>query len=194
MRPTFDLAPLFRSSICFDRMLNALETSSRPELVERWPPYDILKSGQDEYRVTIAIAGFTPGELTLIQEPDIRVVTGQKAHEEQGQYLLRGIAQRSFQRRFELADHVKVTSANLVDGLLTIDLAREIPEEMKPRRIQIATNPAFAKTEEPRQIESDKHTAQEPARSPSSELGSRAPDRSPGADQQVLASKSKARG
>ena len=159
MRPTFDFAPLFRSSIGFDRMLNALETSSRPELVDSWPPYDILKAGQNEYRITMAVAGFAPEELTLTQEPNILVVTGQKAQEEQGQYLHRGIAHRGFQRRFELADHVKVTGANLVDGLLTIDLVREIPEEMKPRRIQIASTSAQAKAEEPRQIESDLQAA-----------------------------------
>jgi molecular chaperone IbpA len=159
MRPTFDFTPLFRSSIGFDRMLNALETSSRPELIDSWPPYDILKAGKDEYRITIALAGFTPEELTLTQEPNILVVAGQKAQEEQGQYLHRGIAHRSFQRRFELADHVKVTGANLVDGLLTIELVREVPEEMKPRRIQIGSNPALAKAEEPRQIESDQQAA-----------------------------------
>ena len=159
MRPTFDFTPLFRSSIGFDRMLNALETSSRPELVDSWPPYDILRSGKDEYRITMAVAGFTPEELTLTQEPNILVVAGQKAHEEQGQYLHRGIAHRSFQRRFELADHVKVTGANLVDGLLTIELVREIPEEMKPRRIQIGSNPVLTKAEEPRQIESDQQAA-----------------------------------
>ena len=159
MRPTFDFAPLFRSSIGFDRMLNALETSSRPELVDSWPPYDILRSGKDEYRITMAMAGFSPEELTLTQEPNILVVAGQKAQEEQGQYLHRGIAHRSFQRRFELADHVKVTNANLVDGLLTIELVREIPEEMKPRRIQIATNAALTETKLPRQIKSDQHAA-----------------------------------
>ena len=159
MRPTFDFAPLFRSSIGFDRMLNALETSSRPELVDSWPPYDILRSGKDEYRITLAVAGFALEELTLTQEPNILVVAGQKAQEEQGQYLHRGIAHRAFQRRFELADHVKVTGANLVDGLLTIELVREIPEEMKPRRIQIGSTPALAKTEEPRQIQSDQQAA-----------------------------------
>ncbi|TNC60305.1 Hsp20 family protein [Rubellimicrobium roseum] len=159
MRSTFDFAPLFRSSVGFDHLLNALEASSRPEAVDSWPPYDILRSGKDEYRITMAVAGFSPEDVTLTQEPNILVVAGQKADEVQGQYLHRGIAQRSFQRRFELADHVKVTSANLVDGLLTIDLVREIPEAMKPRRIQIASDPALAKTEDPRQIESDQHAA-----------------------------------
>jgi len=159
MRSTFDFAPLFRSSVGFDQLLNALETSSCPEAVDSWPPYDILRSGKDEYRITMAVAGFSPEDLTLTQEPNILVVAGQKTNEVQGQYLHRGIAQRSFQRRFELADHVKVTSANLVDGLLTIELVREIPEAMKPRRIQIASTPALAKTEVPRQIESGQQAA-----------------------------------
>ncbi len=159
MRPTFDFAPLFRSSVGFDQLLNALETSSRPEAVDSWPPYDILRSGKDEYRITMAVAGFSPEDLTLTQEPNILVVAGQKANEAQGQYLHRGIAQRSFQRRFELADHVKVTGANLVDGLLTIELVREIPEAMKPRRIQIGSNPALPQGEEPRQIEGNQQAA-----------------------------------
>ncbi len=158
MRPTFDFAPLFRSSVGFDRMLNTLENATRLEAVEAWPPYDIAKTGQDSYRITLAVAGFTPEELTLTQEPNILVVTGQKAQEEQGQYLHRGIAHRGFQRRFELADHVKVTGANLVDGLLTIELVREIPEEMKPRRIQIGSNPTLLRTET-QQIEGERSTA-----------------------------------
>ncbi len=159
MRPNLDFAPLFRSSIGFDRLLNALEASSRPEAVDSWPPYDIMRSGKDEYRITMAVAGFTPEELTLTQEPNILIVTGQKANEAQGQYLHRGIAQRSFQRRFDLADHVKVTGANLSDGLLTIDLVREIPEAMKPRRIEIASAPALSNGEETRQIESNQQAA-----------------------------------
>ena len=159
MRPTFDFSPLFRSSIGFDRVLNALENSTRLEAVDAWPPYDIAKVSKDEYRITLAVAGFSPDELTLTHEPNVLLVAGQKANEDKVQYLHRGIAQRAFQHRFELADHVKVTGANLVDGLLTIELVREIPEEMKPRRIQIGSNPASAKAEEPRQIESDQQAA-----------------------------------
>jgi len=158
MRPTFDFSPLFRSSIGFDRVLSALENANRLEAVDSWPPYDIVKLSKDEYRISLAVAGFSPDELTLTHEPNVLIVAGQKANEDNVQYLHRGIAQRAFQRRFELADHVKVTGANLVDGLLTIELAREIPEEMRPRRIQIGSN-ATPSTTGTQQIESDQQAA-----------------------------------
>ena len=160
MRPTFDFSPLFRSSVGFDRMLNLLENTSRLEAIDAWPPYDIVKTGQDTYRIAMAVAGFTPEELTLDHEPNLLVVTGQKAGEENAQYLHRGIAQRAFRRRFELADHVKVTGANLADGLLTIDLVREIPEVMKPRRIEIGlAQPQTLPGTETKQIEGDQQAA-----------------------------------
>ena len=158
MRTTFDFSPLFRSSIGFDRMLNALEAASRVESIDNWPPYDIAKLGEDDYRITMAVAGFGEKELTLTQEQNMLLVAGQKADEESAQYLHRGIAGRAFQRRFELADHVKVVGASLVNGLLTIDLKREIPEEMKPRRIEIAAGEALPKVET-KQIEAEKQAA-----------------------------------
>jgi molecular chaperone IbpA len=158
MRPTFDFSPLFRSSVGFDRLLNVLENANRLEAVDSWPPYDIVKLSPDEYRITLAVAGFSREELTLSHEPNVLVVSGQKANEDNVQYLHRGIAQRAFQRRFELADHVKVRGANLVDGLLTIELAREIPEEMKPRRIQIAAGAPEPRTDT-RQIEGERSAA-----------------------------------
>lgn len=140
MSTAFDLSPLFRSSVGFDRMLNALEKAGRLATVDAWPPYDIVKTGEDDYRIEMAVAGFTEDELTITQEQNMLMVAGQKPGEDHGgQYLHRGIAARSFQRRFELADHVKVVGASLVNGLLTISLRRDIPEEMKPRRIAIAT-------------------------------------------------------
>ena len=145
MRTTFDFSPLFRSSIGFDRMLNALEAASRIETVDNWPPYDIAKTSEDDYRISMAVAGFAQDELDITQEQNMLMVSGQKAGEDKGEYLHRGIAGRAFQRRFELADHVKVVGASLVNGLLTIDLKREIPEEMKPRRIEIAADKAMAK-------------------------------------------------
>ena len=158
MSTTFDFTPLFRSSIGFDRMLNALQAASRVESIDNWPPYDIEKTGEDAYRVSLAVAGFCQDDLIITQEQNMLMVTGQKAGEDSAQYLHRGIAGRAFQRRFELADHVKVMGANLVNGLLTIDLKREIPEEMKPRRIEIATGEARASAA-PRQIEADKQAA-----------------------------------
>jgi molecular chaperone IbpA len=157
MRTTFDFTPLFRSSIGFDRMLNALETASRIDTVDNWPPYDIAKTAEDDYRITMAVAGFAQDELAITQEQNMLMVAGQKAGEDRGEYLHRGIAARAFERRFELADHVKVVGANLVNGLLTIDLKREIPEEMKPRRIEIAADKAFKSAT--KRIEADKQAA-----------------------------------
>ncbi|ABS17317.1 MULTISPECIES: Hsp20 family protein [Hyphomicrobiales] len=158
MRTNLDFSPLFRSSIGFDRMLNALEAASRVESIDNWPPYDIIKTGEDDYRIAMAVAGFTQDELTITQEQNMLFVAGQKANDDNQQYLHRGIAGRSFQRRFELADHVKVVGAGLVNGLLTVDLKREIPEEMKPRQIAISTDVALPKVET-KQIEADKQAA-----------------------------------
>lgn len=138
MRTTFDFSPLFRSTIGFDRLVNALEADSRVESIDNWPPYDIAKTGEDDYRITMAVAGFSEDELSIMQEQNILLVAGIKTTDENAQYLHRGIAGRSFQRRFQLADHVRVEGATPVNGLLTIDLRREIPEEMKPRRIAIS--------------------------------------------------------
>ncbi|UCI10567.1 Hsp20 family protein [Mesorhizobium sp. B1-1-8] len=158
MRTTLDFTPLFRSSIGFDRMLNALEAASRGEIIDSWPPYDIAKLGEDDYRITMAVAGFGQDDLILTQEQNVLMVSGQKAGEENGQYLYHGIASRAFQRRFELADHVKVVNASLVNGLLMIDLKREIPEEMKPRKIEIATS-GKATRSSPKLIEAEKPAA-----------------------------------
>jgi molecular chaperone IbpA len=152
---TFDFSPLFRSSIGFDRMLNALEAASRIETADNWPPYDIVKSGEDEYRLAMAVAGFSQDELTVTQEQNMLIVSGQKTNGQAGEYLHRGIAGRSFERRFELADHVKVVGANLADGLLTVDLKREVPEEMKPRRIDIKSDLALS-NDQTKQIEGEK--------------------------------------
>ncbi|WP_017963530.1 Hsp20 family protein [Rhizobium leguminosarum] len=157
-RTNLDFSPLIRSSVGFERMLNALEAASRAETIDNWPPYDIVKTGEDEYRIAMAVAGFSQDELAIIHEQNMLVVSGQKANGEDVQYLHRGIAGRSFQRRFELADHVKVVDARLVNGLLTIDLKREIPEEMKPRQIEIGTGNAMPKAET-RQIEAETQAA-----------------------------------
>ncbi|NKL07071.1 Hsp20 family protein [Rhizobium leguminosarum] len=158
MRTNLDFSPLIRSSVGFERMLNALEAASRAETIDNWPPYDIVKTGEDEYRIAMAVAGFSQDELAIIQEQNMLVVSGQKANGEDVQYLHRGIAGRSFQRRFELADHVKVVDAGLINGLLTIDLKREIPEEMKPRQIEIGTGNAMPKAET-KQIEAETQAA-----------------------------------
>lgn len=158
MRTNLDFSPLFRSSIGFDRMLNVLEAASRADTVDNWPPYDIVKSGKDSYRIAIAVAGFAQDELTITQEQNMLFVSGQKVNADDVQYLHRGIAGRSFQHRFELADYMKVIGAGLVNGLLTIDLKREIPEEMKPRQIAISTGEALPMTEA-KQIEANQQAA-----------------------------------
>lgn len=138
MRP-YDLSPLFRSTVGFDRLSRLIEHAlSTDETANSYPPYNIEKTGDDAYRITMAIAGFGPEDLEMTALPNALVVTG-KAKKEQdgGQFLYRGIAGRAFERRFQLADYIKVVNASLVNGLLHIDLVREIPEAMKPRTIRI---------------------------------------------------------
>jgi molecular chaperone IbpA len=134
---TLDFSPFYRSSIGFDRVFNLLENAGQPQSGDNWPPYDITKSGEDAYRIVIAVAGFGEDELSITQESNLLVINGARAEAGDAQYLHHGLALRPFARRFELADHVSVTGAKLENGLLVIDLKREIPEEMKPRRIAI---------------------------------------------------------
>ncbi|MCK8786548.1 Hsp20 family protein [Roseomonas sp. NAR14] len=135
-----DLAPLARSSIGFDRLLKLLEGSRLPEPADDYPPYNIEKTGQDAYRITLAVAGFGPDDLDIILQPNLLAVSGKKADSEaRGKgFLYQGMIQRPFRRVFHLADYVQVRGAELKDGMLVIDLAREIPDAMKPRRIEIA--------------------------------------------------------
>lgn len=137
MRTNLNFSPLFRSTIGFDRVFDLLENASRAQTFESWPPYDIARNGEDSYRISMAVAGFSEEELSIHLQPNLLVVTGKQASEENPDYLHQGISSGSFERRFELADHVKVADATLKHGLLTITLVREIPEEMKPRSIQI---------------------------------------------------------
>jgi len=137
MRSNIDFSPFYRSSVGFDRIFNLLENSAHPQGTDRWPPYDIVKLGEDKYRIVIAVAGFSLDDLTITHEPNLLVVKGDKSGEEDLQYLHHGLALRPFSHRFELADHVSVTDARLDNGLLVIELKKEVPEEMKPRRISI---------------------------------------------------------
>ena len=136
---TFDFSPLYRTSIGFDRLASMMSSATRQDQGNSSPPYNILATGEDHYRITMAVAGFAEDELDITTERSRLLVTGQRNEEtgEQGEFLYRGIATRSFERRFNLADHVKVVGANLENGLLHIDLEREIPEAMKPRSIKI---------------------------------------------------------
>jgi molecular chaperone IbpA len=139
---TFDFAPLFRTSIGYDRLASLMNASMRGENGNSYPPYNIQKAGEDRYRITMAVAGFDESELDIVSEHNRLTVTGNKAQEEESEdnaYLYRGIATRSFERRFNLADHVRVSGARLDNGLLHIELEREIPEAMKPRKIEIGS-------------------------------------------------------
>ena len=156
---TFDISPLYRSTVGFDRLFDLLDQSARVEPMTNWPPYNIEKTGEDQYRITMAVAGFAPDELTLTAQPNLLIVSGQQAADENVQYLYRGIATGSFERRFELADHVKVEGASLANGLLTIDLVREIPEEMKPRRIEVQAQSALGTGAQPQQVGQQKQAA-----------------------------------
>ena len=144
---TFDLSPLLRSSIGFDRFGQLFDTVSRLEdATNGYPPYNIEKQGDDKYRVTLAVAGFGEDELSIVQHESTLIVSGkgnEQANGDDRRYLHRGIARRAFERRFQLADYVKVVSAAVDNGLLHVDLERVVPEAMKPRKIEIgkATQP-----------------------------------------------------
>jgi molecular chaperone IbpA len=136
---TIDFSPLFRSMIGFDRLSNALETAYRTE-PGGYPPYNVEVHGDNDYRVTMAVAGFAQDDLEIEVTENVLRVSGarsEQAKEEETKYLYRGIANRSFERKFQLADYVRVVDARLEHGLLHIDLRREIPEAMKPRKIEI---------------------------------------------------------
>ena len=134
---TFDFTPLFRSAIGFDRLAHALETANRAD-AGGYPPYNIELTGDDEYRITLAVAGFRSDELELEVRDNMLKVSGRKKPEDgDRKFMHRGIANRNFERSYQLADYVRVDGADLQDGLLHIDLVREIPEAMKPRRIEI---------------------------------------------------------
>ncbi|WP_417224338.1 Hsp20 family protein [Amphritea sp.] len=135
----FDLAPLYRSAIGFDRLASMIDNASRNEQAQNgYPPYNIELISEHAYRITMAIAGFDKSEVSINTEHGVLSVIGnKKADETERQYLHQGIAARGFERKFQLADHVKVTDASMENGLLHIDLVQEIPEAMKPRSIEI---------------------------------------------------------
>ena len=141
---TYDLSPLFRSTVGFDRMMRLLDAAGRVDgEAPSYPPYNIEKTGENAYRITMAVAGFSTDELNISVQEGVLTVTGKALKEEEPkQFLHRGIARRAFERRFELADHIQATGADLANGLLHIDLVREVPEAMKPRTIKIATGKA----------------------------------------------------
>ena len=136
----FDFTPYRRTMVGFDRLFDLLENQSRFNSGDNYPPFNIERRGEDAYRITLAVAGFKPADIDITAQQNLLVVQGKKADEASGaQFLHVGIAQRGFERRFELADYVRVDNANLEDGMLSIDLVREVPEAMKPKKIAVGT-------------------------------------------------------
>ncbi len=136
----FDFTPYRRTMVGFDRLFDLLENQGRMNSGDNYPPFNIERRGEDAYRITLAVAGFKPADIDITAQQNLLVIQGKKADEASaGQVLHVGIAQRGFERRFELADYVRVENANLEDGLLTIDLVREVPEAMKPKKIAVGT-------------------------------------------------------
>ena len=135
----FDFSPLFRSTIGFDRLARLVDSAARVEgAAPSYPPYNIEKTGEDSYRLTMAVAGFSQDELDITVHENTLIVAGKaESRNENGRYLHRGIARRAFERRFSLADHIKVVGASLDNGMLHVDLVREVPEAAKPRQIKI---------------------------------------------------------
>jgi molecular chaperone IbpA len=149
MRTTFDFAPLWRSTIGFDHLAGLVDSALRQATEDNYPPYNIERSGEDNYRITLAVAGFGADDITVTAEQNALTIEGRKPDRTAGEFLYQGIAARLFRRIFNLADYVQVKQASFQDGLLIIDLVREVPEAMKPRRIQIAGgSPAAAQIEQ----------------------------------------------
>lgn len=140
MRSAFDFAPFRRSSVGFDQLFDMLENNSFGQAQENYPPFDLIRKGENDYCIELAVAGFKPEEIDITAQQNVLLVTGRKNEESENkgsEYIYRGIATRSFERRFALADHIQVKGADMKDGLLSIELKREIPEAMKPKKINI---------------------------------------------------------
>jgi len=140
MRSAFDFSPFRRSTVGFDRLFDMLENSNLGQPQENYPPFDLIKKGDNDYCIQLAVAGFKPEEIDITAQQNVLLVSGRKSDENEeqgGDFIYRGIANRSFERRFALADHIQVKGADLKDGLLSIELVREIPEAMKARKINI---------------------------------------------------------
>ncbi len=157
MRSAFDFAPFRRSTVGFDRLFDMLEKSEGSNGGENYPPFDLIKTGDNEYCIQLAVAGFKPDEIDISAQQNVLIVSGKKdeSDDRSSDYIYRGIATRSFERRFALADHIQVSGADMKDGLLSVDLVREILEAMKPRKINIESG-----SEEQRSIG---NSGQEPA-------------------------------
>ena len=163
MRSAFDFAPYRRSTIGFDRLFDLLENNGIGQGSESYPPFDLIQVDNNHYRISLAVAGFSLDEIDITAQQNQLIVTGKKAEDDKVNFIHRGIANRQFERRFGLADFIKVTEADLKDGLLSIDLVREIPEAMRPRKVSIGGsqgNQASIESAEKQTVES---TARESA-------------------------------
>ena len=145
---TFDPTPLWRSTVGFDRLFDLIDSSLSVAGDDNYPPYNIERTGEDIYRISLALAGFTSEEVTVTAEQNMLTVEGRKGEKSEHQYLYQGISSRPFRRQFSLADYVQVKGASFKDGLLQIDLVREVPEAMKPRRIAIESGYAAAESKQ----------------------------------------------
>ena len=168
MRSAFDFTPFRRSAVGFNRLFDMLESSAAGANGENYPPFDLIKVDDNRYRIEIAVAGFRREEIEITSHQNVLIIRGQKGEDNGSNYVHRGIATRSFERRFALADHIQVTGADLADGMLKLDLIREIPEAMKPRKIEIggsagqpqrATQPTIEAEVQQRQSEREAENA-----------------------------------
>jgi len=165
MRTNFDFSPFRRSTVGFDRLFDMLENSGSTQAGENYPPFDLEQRSEDEYRITLAVAGFRRDEIDIVAQQNLLIVSGRKREDSERQYIHRGIATRAFERRFALGDYVQVRSAELKDGMLEIDLVREIPEAMKPRKVEIGGSEGqqIDQKAEQQQVENDNSKDREAA-------------------------------
>ena len=154
---TMNLDPFWRTSIGFDRVIDLMDESLRFEPEDHYPPCDIVRTGEDSYRISLAVAGFKPEQISITVDQNVLIISGRaEDKQDKGEYLYRGIAGRPFERRFNLADFVEVKGASVDDGLLQVELKREVPEAMKPRRIEIKTGKVNSQGDNVRTIEHSK--------------------------------------
>ena len=149
MRSAFDFSPFRRSTVGFDRLFDLLENSAAGQAGDNYPPFDLVQLDDNSYRISLAVAGFRRDEIDITAQQNLLIVAGRRQDDDGSGYIHRGIATRSFERRFGLADHVTVRGADMSDGLLSIDLVREIPEAMRPRKISLGGGKAQAIESEP---------------------------------------------
>jgi len=149
----YDFAPLSRTSIGFDRLFDLINNNRQFESQDNYPPYDIVRTGEETYRISLAVAGFSPDDIAITAQQNILLVAGRKSENTERAYLYQGISSRPFERQFSLEDHVEVQGASYENGLLQIELVRKVPEAMKPRRVEIATGTPPGKRDKSKTVE-----------------------------------------